>query len=306
MARRRKGRAVTGILVLDKPIGPSSNQVLQRVRHLFNAAKAGHTGNLDPLASGVLPICLGEATKLSQFLLDSNKAYEATVSFGVKTTTGDSEGKVVEEKTAEFLTTDQVNSALTSFIGVLDQTPPMHSALKIDGQPLYKLARQGKEVERKARQIEVHSIEMTSFTPGAVATSDIRISCSKGTYIRTLSEDIAGAVGLPGHMSALRRTSTGPFALCQSVDLETLVGVAEKEGPGALDQFLIDPEIAVGHLERVELTDSAAFYLKQGQPVLVRNAPLSGMVRIAVAGGPFLGIGVILDDGRVAPKRLFV
>jgi tRNA pseudouridine55 synthase len=293
MARRRKGRAVTGILVLDKPIGPSSNQALQRVRHLFNAAKAGHTGNLDPLASGVLPICLGEATKLSQFLLDSDKAYDATVSFGIKTTTGDSEGEVLSEKTAELLTTGAVTVALDSFVGEFDQIPPMHSALKVDGQPLYKLARLGKEVERKARRIAVHSIEMTSFAPGAVATSDIRVSCSKGTYIRTLSEDIADAVGLPGHMS-------------QSIDLETLVDVAEKEGTDSLDQFLIDPEIAVGHLERVELSDSAAFYLKQGQPVLVRNAPLSGMVRIAEAGGPFLGIGVILDDGRVAPKRLFV
>ena len=227
MARRRKGRAVTGILVLDKPVGPSSNQVLQRVRHLFNAAKAGHTGNLDPLASGVLPICLGEATKLSQFLLDSDKAYQATVSFGVKTTTGDSEGEVVEERNVASLTTDEVTAVLNSFVGVFDQTQPMHSALKVDGQPLYKLARQGKEVERKARRIEVHSIEMLSFKPGAVATSDIRVSCSKGTYIRTLSEDIAAALGLPGHMSALRRTATGPFDLRQSVDLETLVGMAE-------------------------------------------------------------------------------
>ena len=227
-------------------------------------------------------------------------------SFGIKTATGDSEGEVLAEQTAVALTTDHVTAALTSFVGEFDQTPPMHSALKVDGQPLYKLARQGKEVERKSRRIAVHSIEMTSFAPGVVATSDIRVSCSKGTYIRTLSEDIAEAVGLPGHMSALRRTATGPFDLSQSIDLQTLVDVAEKEGPDALDQFLIDPEIAVGHLERVELSDSAAFYLKQGQPVLVRNAPLSGMVRIAEAGGPFLGIGVILDDGRVAPKRLFV
>ncbi len=306
MARRRKGRAVTGILVLDKPVGPSSNQTLQRVRHLFQAAKAGHTGNLDPLASGVLPICLGEATKLSQFLLDSNKAYEATVSFGIKTTTGDSEGEVLAEKAAGTLMADQVTAALTSFIGEFDQTPPMHSALKVDGQPLYKLARQGKEVERKARRIEIHSLEMTSFLPGSVATSDIRVSCSKGTYIRTLSEDIAESLGLPGHMSALRRTESGPFDLAQAISLETLVDTAEKEGAESLDQFLIDPEIAVGHLERVEVSSSAAFYLKQGQAVLVRNAPLSGMVRIAEATGPFLGIGVILDDGRVAPKRLFV
>jgi len=306
MARRRRGRAITGILVLDKPIGPSSNQALQRVRHLFNAAKVGHTGNLDPLATGVLPICLGEATKLSQFLLDSDKAYEATVSFGIKTTTGDSEGEIVAEKTAEFLTADQVTAALVSFIGEFDQKPPMHSALKVDGQPLYKLARQGKEVDRKTRRIAVHSIEMISFVPGSVAKSDIRVSCGKGTYIRTLSEDVADALGLPGHMSALRRTATGPFDLSQSIRLETLVGVAEKEGPNALDQFLIDPEIAVGHLDRVELSNSEAFYLKQGQPVLVRNAPLSGMVRIAEAGGSFLGIGVILEDGRVAPKRLFV
>ena len=303
---KRNRRQISGIVLLDKGQGLSSNAALQEVKHLYEAAKAGHTGSLDPLATGVLPLCLGEATKVSQFLLDSDKAYNATVSFGIKTTTGDSEGEVLAEQTAEVLTTDHVAAALTSFVGELDQTPPMHSALKVDGEPLYKLARQGKEVERKSRRIAVHSIEMTSFAPGVIATSDIRVSCSKGTYVRTLSEDLAEAVGLPGHMSALRRTATGPFDLSQSIDLQTLVDVAEKEGPDALDQFLIDPEIAVGHLDRVELSDSAAFYLKQGQPVLVRNAPLSGMVRIAEAGGPFLGIGVILDDGRVAPKRLFL
>ena len=306
MARRRKGRPVTGILVLDKPVGPSSNQVLQRVRHLFGAAKAGHTGNLDPLASGVLPICLGEATKLSQFLLDSDKAYEAQVTFGVSTATGDSEGEVLAQRDAAHLRQENVSIALVGFVGDIQQTPPMYSALKVDGQPLYKLARQGKEVDRKARPVTIRSAELNHFSPGEAATADIDVVCSKGTYIRTLSEDLARSLELPGHMSALRRTATGPFDLAQAVTLETLIAVAETEGAEALDRFLIDPELAVDHLARVEVSHSAAFYLKQGQAVLVRNAPLSGIVRIAEAGGPFLGVGVILDDGRVAPKRLFV
>jgi tRNA pseudouridine55 synthase len=182
----------------------------------------------------------------------------------------------------------------------------MYSALKVDGQPLYKLARQGKEVERKSRPVTIRSAELNRFSPGEAATADIDVVCSKGTYIRTLSEDLATSLDLPGHMSALRRTATGPFDLGQAVTLETLIAVAETEGESSLDRFLIDPELAVDHLARVEVSHSAAFYLKQGQAVLVRNAPLSGIVRIAEADGPFLGVGVILDDGRVAPKRLFV
>ena len=306
MGRRRKGRSVTGIIVLDKPVGPSSNQALQRVRHLFGAAKAGHTGNLDPLASGVLPICLGEATKLSQYLLDSDKAYQAQLCFGASTTTGDSEGEVVSSSDASELTENVVSSALDEFVGEIQQIPPMYSALKVDGQPLYKLARQGKEVERKARSVSIRSIDLLSFHTGKRAQATVDVLCSKGTYIRTLSEDVAASLGLPGHMSALRRTGTGPFNLAGAVSLDTLSQIAEAEGPAALDKFLLDPELAVDHLPRVEVTNSAAFYLKQGQAVVVRNSPLNGMVRVAEAGGPFLGIGEMLDDGRVAPKRLFV
>ena len=306
MGRRRKGRPVTGIIVLDKPVGPSSNQTLQRVRRLFGAAKAGHTGNLDPLASGVLPICLGEATKLSQYLLDSDKAYKAQLCFGVSTTTLDSEGEVVAQSDASALTENDVCKALDRFVGDIEQVPPMFSALKVDGQPLYKLARQGKEVERKRRLVSIRSIDLLGFQAGARAEATVDVRCSKGTYIRTLSEDIAASLRLPGHMSALRRTATGPFNLVQAISLDTLAEVAEDEGPSALDRFLLDPELAVDYLPRVEVTNSAAFYLKQGQAVVVRNAPLNGMVRVAEVGGPFLGIGEILDDGRVAPKRLFV
>ena len=169
MGRRRKGRPVTGIIVLDKPVGPSSNQALQRVRHLFGAAKAGHTGNLDPLASGVLPICLGEATKLSQYLLDSDKAYQAKFCFGARTTTGDSEGEVVAESDASELTESTICEALSEFIGDIEQVPPMYSALKVDGQPLYKLAREGKEVERKSRSVSIRSIDLQQFQPGVRA-----------------------------------------------------------------------------------------------------------------------------------------
>ena len=306
MGRRRKGRPVTGIIVLDKPVGPSSNQALQRVRHFFGAAKAGHTGNLDPLASGVLPICLGEATKLSQYLLDSDKAYQAQFCFGARTTTGDTEGDVIEESDASKLGENTLCKTLSAFIGDIEQVPPMYSALKVDGQPLYKLAREGKEVERESRSVSIRSIDLLSFQPGVRAVATVDVLCSKGTYIRTLSEDVAVSLDLPGHMSALRRTATGPFSLAQAISLDTLAQLADAEGSAALDQFLLDPELAVDHLPRVEVTNSAAYYLKQGQAVVVRNAPLNGMVRVAEAGGPFLGIGEMLDDGRVAPKRLFV
>ena len=215
-------------------------------------------------------------------------------------------GAIIAESDASELTESTISEALSEFIGDIEQIPPMYSALKVDGQPLYKLAREGKEVERKRRSVSIRSIDLQHFQPGVRAEATVDVLCSKGTYIRTLSEDVAESLGVPGHMSALRRTATGPFSLAQAISLDALTQLAEAEGPAALDQFLLDPELAVDHLPRVEVTDSAAFYLKQGQAVVVRNAPLNGMVRVAEAGGPFLGIGEMLDDGRVAPKRLFV
>ncbi|MBT7376405.1 MAG: tRNA pseudouridine(55) synthase TruB, partial [Porticoccaceae bacterium] len=203
MARRRnRGRSVNGIFLLNKPLDRSSNQALQRVKNLFDANKAGHTGALDPLATGVLPICLGEATKFSQFLLDSDKHYRSTFVLGVATETGDCDGDTVSQADASALTQNQIESAIDAFRGEIEQIPSMYSALKHNGQPLYKLARQGIEVERDARTINVYKFEILDFRPGPQAELDVEVHVSKGTYVRTLAEDLGAALGCGAHVSA--------------------------------------------------------------------------------------------------------
>jgi len=306
MGRRRRGRPVSGILLLDKPMGLSSNQALQRVKHLFGAAKAGHTGSLDPLATGVLPLCFGEATKFSQYLLDADKEYESSFAFGVSTDTGDAEGSVVSEVDASALTRAQLEAVLAGYRGELEQMPPMYSALKMNGQPLYKLARAGVEVERSPRRIVISNLECLDFRPGAVPEADLRIACSKGTYVRSLAMDIGADLGLGGHVSALRRTRVGPFAVADCVSLETLEALRERGEAALLDELLKPMDVALTHFPLLRLPESSGFYLRQGQPVLVPNAPRDGMVRVALETGEFLGLGEILDDGRVAPRRLVV
>ena len=307
MARRKKGRPVSGIVLLDKPSGDSSNRALQRVKRLFDAQKAGHTGSLDPMATGVLPVCLGEATKFSQYLLDSNKSYKATIQLGVQTTTGDIEGEVLFETTASQLTAEQVQAVLHRFTGTVEQTPPMYSAIKIDGQPLYKLARQGITVERKKRQIHIYRLVMDDFRPGQQPQLDISVDCSKGTYIRTLAEDIASALGdIGGHLVMLQRSRVGEFDLADTVSIEHLQELRDNENWSALDALLIPAEQAVNHLPAVEVSSNVGYYLRQGQAVLVPHAPCTGLVRIRQENGDFLGVGEILDDGRVAPRRLVV
>lgn len=306
MARRRKGRPVDGILVLDKPLGLSSNQALQRAKRLFQADKAGHTGSLDPLATGVLPLCFGEATKVSQYLLESDKGYQSTFILGVGTNTLDAEGEETARESAAHVTEAQVQAAMAQLTGIIEQVPPMYSAIKKDGKPLYKLAREGKEVERKSRQVEIQRFDLLSFTPGEVASVDVDVACTKGTYIRTLAEDLGKLLGVPAHVAVLRRSKAGPFSLDQAITLEKLEQLAAIDDFSALDAGLAPMETALEHLPAVELTDSAGFYLRQGQPVLVPNGPQSGMVRVFVKDGPFLGIGEMLDDGRVAPRRLVV
>jgi tRNA pseudouridine55 synthase len=302
VARRRpKGRDVSGILLLDKPVGMSSNAALQTVKRLFKANKAGHTGNLDPLATGLLPICLGEATKISSFLLDSDKRYIGTCKLGVRTSTADSEGEVLETRPVEKFTEQQVRQVLQRFIGQIDQIPPMHSAVKINGTPLYKLAREGKEVERKSRRISIYQIELLDFAGDEL---EIELHCSKGTYVRTLAEEIGAALGCGAHLSALRRTASGPFALQQAVTMAELEHLAE-DGYEALDSLLVPAEEALSDWPMVSLTSNSAYYVQQGQAVQVPRAPSSGWVRLRRDDGEFLGIGQILEDGRVAPKRLF-
>lgn len=301
MARRRaKGRDVDGILLLDKPTGMSSNAALQTVKRLFNASKAGHTGNLDPLATGLLPICFGEATKISSFLLDSDKRYIGTCKLGVRTRTADSEGEILETRPVGNLTEQQVQQVLQGFIGQIDQIPPMHSAVKVNGTPLYKLAREGKEIERKSRRVSIYKLEMLRLEGDEL---DIEVHCSKGTYVRTLAEEIGEALGCGAHLSALRRTASGPFELEQAVTMPELEHLA-KDGFEALDSLLLPPEEALSDWPMVSLSQNSAYYLQQGQAIQVPRAPSSGWVRLRRDDGQFLGIGQILDDGRVAPKRL--
>ncbi|MDX1734828.1 MAG: tRNA pseudouridine(55) synthase TruB [Halioglobus sp.] len=303
MGRRRR---VNGILVLDKPAGMTSNQALQTVKRLYFAAKAGHTGSLDPLATGVLPLCFGEATKFSQYLLDADKAYESTTVLGVATSTGDAEGEVRASIDASELTQDRVERALDAFRGEIEQVPSMYSALKRDGQPLYKLARQGQEVERQARTVVVKKLELRDFRPGERAEADIYLECSKGTYVRSLAEDLGAALGCGGHVSALRRTRSGPFGIGDSVSLATLEALKANDELAKMDALVLPADAALGGLPLVQVSESGGFYIRQGQPVQVPNAPCDGMVRVALESGEFLGVGEILDDGRVAPRRLVV
>ncbi|HEY9036495.1 MAG TPA: tRNA pseudouridine(55) synthase TruB [Pseudomonadales bacterium] len=304
MGRQRKGRPVNGILVLDKPIGMSSNQALQKVRWLYGAAKAGHTGSLDPLATGVLPLCFGEATKFSRFLLESDKAYVSTFTLGVATTTGDAEGDVLSTHSTAGLTQAQVETALHAFRGDIDQVPSMFSALKHQGQPLYKLARRGEAVEREARSVTVHALELLAFREGEQAEVDVMLQVSKGTYVRSIAEDLGQALGCGGHVSALRRTQAGPFTEAQSVTVAQLETMKEAGDFAAMDALLLPISEAVAHLPEIRLDGHSGYYLLQGQPVQAPNLPGEGMVRVSLDDGEFIGIGEILDDGRLAPRRL--
>jgi tRNA pseudouridine55 synthase len=306
VARRRRGRPLDGILVLDKPPGASSNRALQMAKRLYGAAKAGHTGSLDPLATGVLPLCFGEATKFSQYLLDADKAYESTFVLGVATATGDAEGEVLATVDASAVTEADVAAALESFRGEIEQIPSMYSALKHQGQPLYKLARQGKEVERKARRVVVKQLELRGFRSGSRAEVDIYLECSKGTYVRSIAEDLGSMLSCGGHVTRLRRTRAGPFAIEDSVTMATLEALQANDRIEDMDALLLSADTAVKGLPLVRLSQSGGFYMRQGQPVLVPNAPCDGMVRVALETGEFLGVGEILDDGRVAPRRLIV
>ena len=301
MGRRRvRGRDVNGILLLDKPSGITSNDALQQVKRLYFAKKAGHTGSLDPLASGVLPICMGEATKVSAFLLDADKRYKVRCQLGVQTETADAEGEIIRTRPVEAYSEAQVESVLEQFRGPIEQIPPMYSALKHEGQRLYKLARQGIEVEREARPVDIHELTLEARGDDWL---DIAVHCSKGTYIRTLVEDIGEQLGCGAHVSALRRTSVGPYGDEHLVTLEQLQALKE-EDKRATDDLLLPIETALTQWPDVRLSPDTAFYLRQGQAVLVPRAPTSGWVRLYEGEHTFLGMGEILDDGRVAPRRM--
>ncbi|MBS7325404.1 MAG: tRNA pseudouridine(55) synthase TruB [Thiopseudomonas sp.] len=297
---KRKRRAISGILILDKPYGFSSNGALQKVRWLLNAEKGGHTGSLDPLATGVLPLCFGEATKFSRYLLDADKTYEADIRLGVTTDTADAEGQVLETRP---VTVDEaaVEAVLPQFRGDILQVPPMYSALKKDGQPLYKLARAGEVVERKARPVHIAELTLLSLQDGLLR---VRVACSKGTYIRSLAEDIGAALGCGAHVAGLRRTVAGPFDLSRSVTLDALIALQEEQGSEALDSLLLPSDAGLLDWPQVQLTEHSSFYWQNGQPVRAPGAPQDGLLRVYNHHDEFIGVAEMDDDGLVAPRRL--
>lgn len=299
MARRKpKGRQVNGVLLLDKPIGVSSNHALQQVKRLFFAAKAGHTGSLDPLATGMLPICFGEATKISAFLLEADKRYSVSCQLGVTTTTGDAEGDVLQSVEVPAFSLADIEKACQQFIGEIEQIPPMFSALKHEGQRLYVLARQGIEVERKPRKITIHDLQVVAYRDGVI---DIEVFCTKGTYVRTLVEDIGKVLGCGGHVCRLHRLSVGPYE-GEMHTIESLQAL-EHDNFASLDALLLPIDSGIASWPDVQLEANAAFYIAQGQAVQVPHAPTKGYVRL-YDQNKFMGVGVIQDDGLVAPKRM--
>jgi tRNA pseudouridine55 synthase len=291
-------RDVTGILVLDKPPGMSSNAALQHVKRLFRADKAGHTGALDPLATGVLPICLGQGTKLSSYLLDADKHYRVRAAVGACTATGDAEGTITRRSDAAALTREALERAMAGFRGEILQRPPMYSALKRGGTPLYELARAGIEVEREARPVQISGLELLGFEPGAF---ELDVRCSKGTYIRTLVEDLAAAAGQCAHVAMLRRTAAGPFTEANVVTPQALEQAAER-GSEALGAFLLPLLAGLADWPRVEVDGRGAARLAQGQSLDVAPGP-RGMVAVTGSDGVLLGIAERTGDGRLAPRR---
>jgi len=310
---RRKGRPVDGVLLLHKPAGMTSNRALQIAKRLFFVEKAGHTGALDPLATGVLPLCFGEATKFSQFLLDADKRYRSTFRLGQRTNTSDADGEIINEVSAANVTRAQVEQALIPLTGDILQVPSMFSALKHQGQPLYKLARDGIEIERQPRPVTVYAIEILAFRPGEQAEVDLDVRCSKGTYIRSIAEDLGFALGCGAHVKTLHRSAAGPFGEEQCITLETLEAEFEQGSYAALDQHLLSADAPVASLPAIYLPESSAYYFRLGNPVMdaqvYRIGQQGDMVRVFCAqteqlGQRFLGLGELTDDGRVAPKRI--
>ncbi|QBM19181.1 tRNA pseudouridine synthase B [Marinobacter sp. JH2] len=301
MSRRRKGRDVNGILVIDKPQGVTSNGILQQVKRLYGAAKAGHTGALDPLATGVLPLCFGEATKFSQTMLDSDKAYVTTARLGVRTETGDSEGAVVEEKPVPSLTETEVEAVLENFRGDIQQVPSMYSALKHQGKPLYEYAREGIEIERPARPVTIYEMKLLAVRDNEL---DLAVTCTKGTYIRSLVEDIGQELGCGAHVVALRRTLAAGYTLENVQNVETLEAMRERDE--SLDGLLLPPESALTMFPEHRLSGSALVSILNGQPVRIPGQPFEGFVRV-YGNHSFVGLAEAQPEGEdtvLVPRRL--
>lgn len=288
-------RHLSGVFLLNKPLGISSNAALQRVRGLYRAKKGGHTGALDPLASGLLPICLGEATKFSHYLLESVKRYQTTIFLGHSTTTGDVEGEPLFTQAAPVLNAEKIVQVLAMFQGDIQQIPPMYSALKKEGRPLYELARQGIEIEREARPIHIQAIELLSFTENSLT---LDITCSKGTYIRVLGEDIAKALGTFGHLSYLNRIKTGHFDLIPSYTIEYLESLTELER----DALLLPVFAPVAHFPQIQVPEGRAQYFSQGMESNIEHEALEQV--LVFDQEKCLGLAEITDKKRLVPKRV--
>ncbi len=300
MARRKNKncRNLNGILLLDKPAGYTSNQALQKIKRLFRACKAGHTGSLDPIATGLLPLCFGEATKVSQFMLDSDKRYRTRIRLGVETETYDSEGEVVATCPVDVSRRD-VERELKKFVGEIEQLPPMYSAVKIGGEALYKLARKGIEVERQLRTVTIHEMRLETFEGEFI---ELDMTCTKGTYVRTLAQDLGQNLGCGAHVVGLRRLQVGDFDIDEAVTMDALEAMTSEER----DALLLPVDEALQDLPDISLTSLATHYLVQGQAVSVQHGHSPGWVRLYEEGERFLGMGEVLNDGRVAPKRLML
>jgi len=301
--RRARGRLLDGLLLLDKPSGISSNAALQRTKSIYFAKKAGHTGSLDPLATGMLPICFGEVTKFSQFLLDADKHYQVVAQLGVRTDTGDSEGEVIATEKTTHIDVEAIENVLTNFRGTIKQVPSMFSALKSQGVPLYKLARQGIEVQRQPRSVTIRQLSLLDFNQ-VNATLSLDVKCSKGTYVRNLVDDIGIALGCGAHVIALRRLRVGEFAAADMVTQLQLEALRNEKAFAQLDALLLPLYRIFQKLPQINLTAAAAFRLRQGQVIDERVDVTAGLVTLYDTKDGFIGIGVVKDDGSLAAKRL--
>lgn len=321
---KRRGRPVTGLLLLDKPQGLSSNEALQKAKFLFYANKAGHTGSLDPLATGLLPLCFGEATKFSQFLLEADKGYTATAILGATSNTEDADGELSYVADPQHLSEGQIKEAAISFLGKQKQVPPMYSALKQNGKRLYDLAREGIEVEREARDVDIKRFEIGELKPfltdelpeQSLLSVEIKVEVSKGTYVRSLAASLGEKLGVGAYISQLRRISVGGFSLeacddkigysAKVITLEQLQALKDQQKFAEMDELLVPVSEALQHLPEVKLDENSSYYLRQGNPVQIPKVPNEGVVRLVQEGGEFVGVGEINDDGLVAPRRLVV
>lgn len=290
-------RAIDGVLLLDKPLGWSSNHAVQKIKRLYRAAKVGHTGTLDPLATGVLALCLGDATKFGQSLLFADKSYEARIQLGQTTTTGDREGEVLTEAPVPALTEARLQAIALQFTGLISQIPPMYSALKVNGQVLYQLARQGQVIERAARDITIHTLSLTQLSETQL---HLTVRCSKGTYIRTLAEDIGALIGCGAHLDALRRTSVACLPTNAMVSMATLEGMDEEQ----LVAQLLPIDSCVAEVPPLTLTLAETQRLLWGQTVQLLAPTTAGLRRLYDEQARFLGLADWQESGQLLPQRL--